>query len=446
MAWRCGIFEGECKVTGAEGLAHRGAGEVSRRRDASTALQADRPLVLTGDMALLDDVLRLAAAAGVDAEVVPDPAAARGLWLDSPLVVIGEDAVAGVEHAALPRRPGLVIVSTQPADDALLRTGLALGASAVLSLPAEETTLVAHFTDTAESGGRGGSVVCIVGGRGGAGASTMAAALALTAARRRMRVVLVDADPLGGGIELALGGEAERGLRWSELRSIRGRTSGIALRAALPTCLGMEFVSWDGAAADGVTPAAMTSLVQAAARVSDLLVADISRHVDEVASEVLVRAAATFLVVPAEVRAAAAGRRVLTKVSPLAGNIRAVVRVPGPSGLDADAVAESLGLPLFGELRPERGLSLALEHGLAPARSGRGPLARLCGRILDELAVAGAVVQPPAARANTPTVAAVSRRLGMAPVLPPLERPAGRAAAGDDAITPIRSAGGGWTP
>jgi len=419
---------------------------MSHREGASTALQADRPLVVTSDMALLDDLLRLAAAAGVDVEVVPDPATARGLWLDSPLVVVGADAAAEVERAALPRRPGLIIISSQVADDALLRTGLALGASAVLSLPTDETTLVAHFTDTAESGGRGGSVVCVVGGRGGAGASTLAAALALTAARHRKRVVLVDADPLGGGIELAIGGEAERGLRWSELRSIRGRTSGIALRAALPTCLGMEFVSWDSAGGLGVTPEAMRSLVQAAVRVSDLLVADVPRYVDDVASEVLVRSAATFLVVPAEVRGAAAGRRVLSRVSPLAGNIRAVVRVPGPSGLGADTVAESLGIPLFGELRPDRGLSLALEHGLPPARSGRGPLARLCGRILDDLAPAGAVVQPHTVRANAAPVAGASARLGMAAPLPWSERPAGGAAAGDDAIMPVSSVGGGWTP
>jgi secretion/DNA translocation related CpaE-like protein len=445
MAWRREIFRGPRKATGADGLGHRGAGEVSRPDGAGAAVQADRPLVLTSDMTLLDDVLRLAAAAGVDAEVVPDPAAARGLWLEAPLIVVGADAAAGVEHAALPRRPGLVIVSSRTADDALLRTGLALGASAVLSLPAEETTLVAHFTDTAESGGRGGSVVCIVGGRGGAGASTMAAALALTAARRHMRVVLVDGDPLGGGIELVIGAEAERGLRWSELRSVRGRTSGIALRAALPTCVGIEFVSWDGAAGHGVTPAAMKSLVQAAVRVSDLLVADIPRYVDDAASEVLVRSAATFLVVPAEVRGAAAARRVLSKVSQLAGNIRAVVRVPGPSGLGANAVAESLGIPLFGELRPERGLALALEHGLPPARSGRGPLARLCGRIVDELAGAGAVVQPQATRASTPSAAGASTRLGMAAALPSNEGLAGRAAVADDATTPI-SSGGGWTP
>jgi len=417
---------------------------MSRRGGAGAAVQADRPLVLTGNMALLDDVLRLAAAAGVDAEVVPDPAAARGLWVDAPLVIVGADAVAEVERAALPRRPGLLIVTSQVPDDGLLRTGLALGASAVLALPAEEATLVAHFTDTAESGGRGGSVVCVIAGRGGAGASTMAAALAVTAARRRLRVVLLDADPLGGGIELAIGAEAERGLRWSELRSIRGRTSGIALQAALPTCLGMQFVSWDGAAGLGVKPAAMKSLVQAAVRVSDLVVADIPRYVDDAASEVLIRSAVTFLVVPAEVRATAAGRRVLGRVIPLTGSIRAVVRVPGPSGLGAETVAESLGIPLFGELRPDRGLSLALEHGLPPARSGRGPLARLSGRILDELAVAGGVAQPERSRASSGATANASARLGMAAGLPSRKRAASQAVEGDEAITPVSSAGVGW--
>jgi len=190
----------------------------------------------------------------------------------------------------------------------------------------------------------------------------------------------------------------------------------------------------------------MRSLVQAAVRVSDLLVADIPRYVDDVPSEVLVRSAATFLVVPAEVRAAAAGLRVLSKVHPLAGNIRAVVRVPGPSGLGPDAVAESLGIPLFGELRPERGVSLALEHGLPPARSGRGPLARLCGRIVDELAGAGAIVQPRTAPTNTAALARASTRLGVANALPSSEQPTCRAAVGDDASTSISPVGCGWTP
>jgi hypothetical protein len=48
-------------------------------------------------------------------------------------------------------------------------------------------------------------------------------------------------------------------------------------------------------------------------------------------------------------------------------------------------VAQALGLPLAGSLRPEPGLARGLECGQAPARDGRGPLATLCQRLLRDL-------------------------------------------------------------
>jgi hypothetical protein len=75
----------------------------------------------------------------------------------------------------------------------------------------------------------------------------------------------------------------------------------------------------------------------------------------------------------------------------LVADIGVVVRGPAPSGLTAEVVAESLGLPLAGWLRPEPGLERSLERGDAPAGSGRGPLAALCRSLLDGLASARAV-------------------------------------------------------
>ena len=92
-----------------------------------------------------------------------------------------------------------------------------------------------------------------------------------------------------------------------------------------------------------------------------------------------------LLVVPAEVRAAAAAGRVAAAVGMLCRDLRVVVRGPGPTGLDAGALAAALGLPLAGRLRPEPGLDVALERGEPPARRGRGPLADLCARLVDEL-------------------------------------------------------------
>ena len=42
-----------------------------------TAMGSGRPLVVTADKHLLDEVLRLAAMVGVDVEVVPDAGSAR---------------------------------------------------------------------------------------------------------------------------------------------------------------------------------------------------------------------------------------------------------------------------------------------------------------------------------------------------------------------------------
>jgi hypothetical protein len=53
-----------------------------------------RPLVLTTDPSLLDELLRLAAAAGAEPDVADHVAAAVPLWRDAPLVVVGLDSAA----------------------------------------------------------------------------------------------------------------------------------------------------------------------------------------------------------------------------------------------------------------------------------------------------------------------------------------------------------------
>jgi hypothetical protein len=92
-----------------------------------------------------------------------------------------------------------------------------------------------------------------------------------------------------------------------------------------------------------------------------------------------------MLVVPAEVRAVAAAGRVAAGLGGVATDIGVVVRGPAPSGLRARDIAAALGLPVVAELDPEPGLPEALERGEPPARSGRGPLASVCTRMIDEM-------------------------------------------------------------
>ncbi len=70
----------------------------------------------------------------------------------------------------------------------------------VVELPAAETWVVELLTDATDGASRGALTVGVVGGCGGAGATTFAGALALTAAARRTSLLL-DLDPLGPGVD-----------------------------------------------------------------------------------------------------------------------------------------------------------------------------------------------------------------------------------------------------
>ena len=62
-----------------------------------------RPLVVTADAELLDDVLGVAAAVGVAVDVAVEPGACRPQWTTAPLVLLGVDlapALAGTAAAA----------------------------------------------------------------------------------------------------------------------------------------------------------------------------------------------------------------------------------------------------------------------------------------------------------------------------------------------------------
>lgn len=345
-----------------------------------------RPLVVTCDQEVLEELLRIAAVAGAELDVAPDAAGARRRWQRAALVVVCADAVDGCARLRLPRRTGVVLLATDLDDAGVWQRAVEVGAERVLFLPDGEPWLVSALTDAVEGGGPEAAVVAVIGGRGGAGATTLAAALAVTAGRAGRSVLLVDGDPLGGGIDLVFGGETDRGLRWPDLGGTRGRVPAAALAGALPRMAGLSVLSWDRGSAPAVPEEAMLAVLAAGRRSHDLVVVDLPRAVDDAGRAVLAAAACVLLVVPAEVRAAAAAARVAAAVGLLCRDLRLVVRGPAPSGLEGSAVAGALGLPLAGQLRPEPGIELALERGDPPGQRGRGPLSELCGRLVAELA------------------------------------------------------------
>ena len=344
-----------------------------------------RPLVVTSDPDVLEELLRLGATAGAELDVASDAASARRSWASASFVVVAADLLVACLRVGLPRRAGVVLLGRDLDDAGVWQQAVELGAEHVLFLPEAEPWLVDRLTDAVESRGPAGALVAVVGGRGGAGATTLACALAVTATRLGRPTLLVDGDPLGGGIDLVFGGERSGGVRWPDLGATRGRVPAAALDGALPRMQGLSVLSWDRGDAGGVPVEDVLAVLSAGRRANELVVVDLPRALDECGRTVLADATTVLLVVPNEVRAAAAASRVAAGVGMLCHDLRVVTRGPAPTGLTGERIAEALGLPLAADLRAEPGLDAALERGEPPARRPRGPLASLCARLLDEL-------------------------------------------------------------
>lgn len=339
-------------------------------------------LLATADEFLLDDLLRLAAAAEIAPRVENDLLGLRRNWQTAVLVVVGQDLAEPLARTQPARRPGVVVAGVDPGDADAYRHALAIGAEGVFALPAEEAALGDKLADALDGGVRTAVTLAVVGGCGGAGATTFAAAIAVTGSRRGLRCLLIDGDPLGGGIDLVLGTEADEGSRWPSLLNAAGRVSASALRSALPLANGLAVLSWDRSNVTVLPPEAMRSVLSAAQRSSDLVVVDLPRRPDPAAEEAFVRATSTLVVVPRDVRSCAAAARLVAPLREVAHDLRVVAREPGLNGLSALDVADHLSLPLAAKLGFERELPSLLDEGHFDPRP-RNALGRAAGEVLD---------------------------------------------------------------
>ncbi|WP_051712882.1 hypothetical protein [Actinoalloteichus caeruleus] len=151
-----------------------------------------RTLVLVEDDELADEVLRVAAAAGCEVDRVWDIAEARRRWAAAPLVLVGADTLPRLPEAGLGRRRGVLAVSTSPLPEGNWRAAVLLGVDRVVTLPGDDELLVTALADATEPPAtRAAPVIGVLGGRGGAGASTFAASVAWASARRGGHPLLV---------------------------------------------------------------------------------------------------------------------------------------------------------------------------------------------------------------------------------------------------------------
>ncbi|GHE54331.1 septum site-determining protein Ssd [Streptomyces capitiformicae] len=360
------------------------AGAITDDRTSAAEGRQGRPLIVTEDMELLDDLLRLCAAAGARAEVHHGMPEGRGRWEAAPLVLVGDDATRRLRGAV--RRRGVVLVGKDQDDSGVWQRAVEIGADHVLMLPDGEQWLVDRIADVAEGVGRPALTVGVIGGRGGAGASTLACALAVTSARQGRRTLLVDADPLGGGLDVLLGGESAEGLRWPAFAASRGRVGGGALEESLPELHSLRVLSWDRSDTVTIPPQAVRAVLAAGRRRGGAVVVDLPRRIDDGVAEALAQLDLGLLVVPAELRAVAAASRVASAFGMVLRDLRVAVRGPYAPGLDDHEVARLLGLPLAGEVPVEPGLP---DGGRPPGGIPRGPLGRFCEGFWERVPAGG---------------------------------------------------------
>ncbi|MGH3510219.1 MAG: septum site-determining protein Ssd, partial [Nocardioidaceae bacterium] len=245
-------------------------------------------LLVSADDELLDDVLRLAAAAGARVDVAHDADAGLRGWGTASVVLLGADLAPLVAGANPPRRDQVHVIGRAPAADALFRAALAAGAETVVELPAAEGWLIETLADVVDGGVARAPTVGVVAGSGGAGATTCAAALALTAAARGPTLAL-DLDRFGPGLDRVVGMDDVQGIRWDALVAGSGRLGSRALRESLPRRDDLATLTW--APGDHAEPdaACVREVLAAAQRGHQLVVADLPRVIDALSSAVVPR-------------------------------------------------------------------------------------------------------------------------------------------------------------
>ncbi|MEO7352328.1 MAG: septum site-determining protein Ssd [Marmoricola sp.] len=337
-------------------------------------MDATAPLLVSADPMLVADVQRLCAAAGVVPEVVRDSAHALRLWTGAPVVLVGEDCATALAAACPPRRQSVHVLGRAPVGDVLFREALGVGAETVAALPASETWLVELLTDIGDGGAAPGVTIGVIGGSGGAGATVFAAVLAQMATTAG-RVLLVDADPIGAGIDRVLGLEGSEGIRWDSMLQTTGRLSSRSLREALPRSAQLSVLTWPTDRPASLQAFAMREVLSAGRRGFDTVVVDLPRHRDAVIDETISRCDHVVLVSTLTVPGVSSAARVahrLPEVTPA----RHLVTRGGRAGVPPESVSRLLRIPLLATMGDQRGLDEAINLGAGPARSRRGTLAR----------------------------------------------------------------------
>ena len=334
-------------------------------------------LLVTGVEVLRGEVERIVAAAGGQLRTVQDVAEAAPFWEAAAAVLVGSD----IRELPPRRRAPAVLLGLKGDGDGLWRLAASVGAERVAVLP-DAAAWLAEYLSRSRAPEPGGLVLGLTGGCGGAGATTAAIWIAQAAAETGIRVLLIDGDPCGGGLELSLAAEDAPGLRWPDLAGVSGSIDPAQLHDALPGAGGFAFLSWPGTRdrAAGVDAITVAAVLDAARRGCELVVLDIGRE-REALRAFAGECDRIIVVAPARLRAAVATAWLLQEL-PLVDTSLVVRAGPG-AALDAPLIADSVGLALQGIVPDIKGLAGATELGRLLEAGRQRAVRRFAAGVLD---------------------------------------------------------------
>lgn len=334
-------------------------------------------VMLLADSDLRRSAERAAAAAGVRVRSASHPN--RRIWQAASSVLLDYEATQRCRQLDMPRRDGVVLLGAGELSRTMWESAIAVGARRLYSLPEQEAELTRELAEAAEAhdgASRRGPVIAVTAGRGGAGASVLAVALAQAADE----ALLVDLDPWSGGIDLLVGIESATGLRWPDLSVLGGRLSWTAVRDALPSHRGVSVLSATRRP-HVIDPEPVGAIIDAGRRGGATVVCDVPRRLNDTAGCALESADFVVAITTSDVRGVAAMSALAPVLRSANPNIGLVVRGPAPGGLRATDIADASDLPLIAAMRPEPMLTHQLERGGLRLRR-RSPLGAAARQVL----------------------------------------------------------------
>ena len=249
------------------------------------------------------------------------------LWCAAPVVLVSGCCLDQVPtHSP---RPDVYLLATTP-DQATTTAARRLAWTGVFTVPADSTRLRATLREVLTVPRR---MIGVIAGTGGAGASTLATAIAVRALRQRRSALLVDTDPLGGGLGHLVGD-----LHTMPVDDLVGR---------------ITLLDWDIPTLE-LDPQAALRVVTTVVPQYPVTVVDLPRRLDAAARVFAHACQRLIMIVPGgDDHTISATRQVLTSLEDVTDRRRVWVATRTlPGCYPPIEVAAALGLPLATDIGP----------------------------------------------------------------------------------------------